>query len=58
MLYAKRRTLWKCKFFLVRACLDSTVELAIEGCARRDILVVCEDIFLECKATVQGDICQ
>lgn len=51
--YTKRLTLWECEFFFVRASLDSTIELAIEGCPRRDVLVVCENIFFECRATIE-----
>jgi hypothetical protein len=48
-----QRTFWECEFFFVRTCLDSTVELAIKGGARRDVLVVREYVLLECRATVE-----
>lgn len=36
----------------IHACLDRSVELIIESCARRDVLVVRKDVLLEVGATV------
>ena len=48
-----RLTLWLCELSLFHTSLDRAVELSIERCARGDVLVVREDVFLKGRATIQ-----
>lgn len=48
-----RPTLWLRKLSLLYASLDCAIELSVERCTLRDVFIVCENVFLKGRATVQ-----
>ena len=42
-----RPTLWLCKLSFLYASLDCAIELSVKGWTLRNVLIVCEDVFLK-----------